>query len=242
MKDLSSYPAFLYGESVFTTCLVKNGQIDLWQEHLNRLVENTLEYYFLDKKFEKVLTDRIKKQVENFSLEDGALRITVTTGARVKLLAPISFEDLEIVLSSRSMTQKNEPLKLKTVFRMQDPILDQLKISSYGKEFYLKKLAFNEGYDDILFVDDKKVYEASTSNIFFIKGEKIITPASGIYKGIIRNIVINQNEVEVRDVWLEELEQFNAAFLTNSLFKCSPVASVNSISFQTSNVSIKGVC
>ena len=112
-----------------------------------------------------------------------------------------------------------KPVRLMAFKRMQDENLDSFKIGSYGQSFYLKRLAISKGYEDILFVDNENIYEASSSNIFFKKGDTFITPKSGIYKGLIREKRIGKESqnIEVRDVLISELAGFDSCFLTNSI-------------------------
>lgn len=232
MKELSNNPAFLYGESVFTTCLVKNGEIQLWEEHLEQLLNNAMKYYFLDQSDKPKLKSLVTSSIKESKFSDGAIRITVSSKSRNKLFSDVKVMDLDVSLNSRIISKQDKPLKLKTFFKAQDSLLDDLKIGSYGKEFYLKKLAMKEGFDDVLFCDDKNIYESSTSNIFFLKDRKLITPISGIYKGIIRNKLILENEVEVREVKLSELDSFDGAFLTNSIYGRVDICLIDNVKFK----------
>lgn len=231
MKELRNNPAFLYGESVFTTCLVKNGVIDLWKEHFEQLLNNAMRYYLLEELDRPYLRQLVLDALGDSQYNSGALRISISSKNREKLFTNVSIQDLEVTISFRVISKRDGPLKLKTFTRSQDTLLDELKIGSYGKEFYLKRLALNEGFDDILFCDEKNIYEGSTSNIFFIKDEKLITPSCGIYKGIMREKIIIENEVEVRNIFVSELDSFDGAFFTNSISIISPVGSINNVQF-----------
>lgn len=228
MNEQTLSPAFLYGESVFTTCLVKNGIIEDFQDHFDQLVSNVTDYYFLAKdSVEKF----IKNSLEKKNFEDGVLRITISAKPRSKLIQSFKVDDLLVTYSIREVGPSKENLKLKVIKRLQDPLLDQLKVGSYGQRMYLKRLLQSQGYDDALFVGEGKVFETSTSNIFFIKNDKLITPASGIYLGITRKKIIEKEDVEVRDVLIDEISSFDGAFLTNSVSKKVSVSSIDSVVF-----------
>ena len=151
MKDLSNNPAFLYGESVFTTCLVDNGEIQLWREHLDQLINNAVKYYFLKESERSKLRAMVLTSLQDLQYGDGALRISITSKQRDKLLSNIEVSDLVATTNSRAIVKNDGALKLKVFKRSQDSQLDDLKIGSYGKELYLKKLAISEGFDDVLF-------------------------------------------------------------------------------------------
>lgn len=243
MNELNNNPAFLYGESVFTTCLVENGEIQLWKEHLEQLLNNAMKYYFLKESERPKLKVMVLESLQQTLYSDGVLRISITPTQRNSFLSDVGVSDLVATTSTRTIVKNDKPLKLKTFKRSQDSCLDDLKIGSYGKELYLKKLAITEGFDEVLFCDDEKVYEASTSNIFFVKGDQLITPVTGIYNGIIRGKIISENNVEVRDVQISELVSFDGAFLTNSVSIISSVSSINQFNFKViGDYPIKSVC
>ncbi len=232
MNELTNNPAFLYGESVFTTCLVENGEIQLWKEHLDQLLNNAMKYYFLRPSDRSALRELVLNSLQSSEYGDGDLRISITSKNRDQLFAETDSSNLVATVNSRAVVKNESPLKLKVYKRTQDSELDELKVGSYGKEIYLKKLAMSNGFDEVLFCDDEKVYEASTSNIFFVKDNQLITPATGIYKGIIREIIIEENNVEVRDIKVSELDSFDGAFLTNSISIISSVSSINQVQFK----------
>lgn len=210
-------PAFLYGESVFTTLKVVNGAVIDRYKHLERLSSN-IEKYFQVKSSKDIL-DRVNHAWPK-DLGSGALRISITSEVRDNLLSFGDELDLKISFSFRELdfSKSVGPYKLLLVKRVQDSALDELKIGSYGKEFYLKRKAIAKGYDDILFYGENKVFETSTSNIFFKKDEILYTAKEGIYKGLTREKLINSQNVVTRDIFIDELENFDEIFLTNSIY------------------------
>lgn len=96
-------------------------------------------------------------------------------------------------------------------------------------------------YEVILINHEEKITEGSRSNVFFIKGEEIITPtAQKVLLGITRQkaiICANQIGIEVKemDVLLAELKSFDAAFITGTSPKILPVKRIGNIVFKTDN-------
>jgi branched-chain amino acid aminotransferase len=223
MMEIDQNPAFLYGESVFVTCKVENGTICFWNEHLERLLKMARAYFFLSDDDCKSLELDVHRKVSQLNLNSGSLRMTIHGRARDFFKARFTANELLVTALLRPYKLPTAPWKIKTFYRGQDSHLDHLKIGSYGKEFYLKRLALEQGFDEVLFVDHEKVYELSTSNIFFTKGEVLITPKSGIYQGLMREKILQENQVEVRDVYLHELKSFDGAFATNCLIGKHPV-------------------
>jgi branched-chain amino acid aminotransferase len=86
---------------------------------------------------------------------------------------------------------------------------------NYAASLYPAKLANKEGYDQVLWLDAhefKYVQEVGTMNIFFVIGDKVITPATSgsILKGITRRSIIELLkgkgiEVEQRALSIDEV-------------------------------------
>ena len=103
-----------------------------------------------------------------------------------------------------------------------------------------KSFAEDKGYNEALMLDYRGyVAEATSSNIFLIKGNDIHTPIPDCFlNGITRQTVIemvkNQgfNLVE-RYIKPDELENFDEAFLTGTAAEITPVKSIDSLKFKT---------
>jgi len=86
---------------------------------------------------------------------------------------------------------------------------------NYAGSLYPTKLAKDEGYDQIMWLDaneHKYIQEVGTMNIFFVFGNKVVTPATdgAILKGITRKSLIDVMrdkgyEVEERPITIDEV-------------------------------------
>lgn len=105
---------------------------------------------------------------------------------------------------------------------------------AYLNPFLAKMDAIKNGYDDVVLLDTMGyVSEGSTSNLFLIYGEEVVTPSlRSVLPGITRKAMIetfesiNVNVCE-RDVLPEELEDCNEAFFTSSIAKVQPIRSID---------------
>ena len=98
------------------------------------------------------------------------------------------------------------------------------------------------GFFEVVLVDHfGRITEGSRSNIFFIKKNKIITPpAFEVLLGITRQkaILCAQDvgfEVLEEDVWLENLDLFDAAFITGTSPKILPINQIGETHFNSAN-------
>jgi branched-chain amino acid aminotransferase len=99
----------------------------------------------------------------------------------------------------------------------------------------------NNLYEAILVDKESNITEGSKSNIFFIKGNKIITAlASDVLLGITRKYVINAAHligysVEERKIAKSELQEFDAAFISGTSPKILGIREIDSIVYTQNN-------
>jgi branched-chain amino acid aminotransferase len=107
------------------------------------------------------------------------------------------------------------------------------------KEVVQRVIEDTESFEAILVNDDNTVSEGSKSNIFFVKGKKIITsPDEAVLLGVTRNKVIevcmaNNIEVEKRTVNFDELNSFDAAFITGTSNNVLPIRKIDEIHYNS---------
>ncbi|CAN7098047.1 unnamed protein product [Brassica rapa subsp. narinosa] len=119
-------------------------------------------------------------------------------------------------------------------------------ISNYGPVLEVMRRAKARGFSDVLYLDaetKKNIEEVSASNIFLVKGNTIVTPATTgtILGGITRKSVIEiaidlGYKVEERVVPVEELKEAEEVFCTGT---ATGVASVGSITYQNTRTEYK---
>jgi branched-chain amino acid aminotransferase len=113
---------------------------------------------------------------------------------------------------------------------------------NYGMSMYPTQQIRNMGYDQILWTDGlehKYVQEIGTMNVFFVVGNKVLTPESGdtILEGVTRDSVITLLRekgvaVEIRPIDIHEIEaayragELKEAFGTGTAASIAPIASL----------------
>lgn len=98
----------------------------------------------------------------------------------------------------------------------------------------------NKAFEAILINHDDTVSEGSRSNVFFVKGNKIITsPDASVLLGVTRSKVIslcedNSIAVEKRIINFSELKDFDAAFITGTSNDVLPIKTIDEIVYNSS--------
>lgn len=98
-------------------------------------------------------------------------------------------------------------------------------------------IAENNIYEVLLISEQELITEGSRSNIFFIRNNHVVTPPKAlVLPGITRNVVIDiciQHQIPIaeKEIKVEELPFFEAAFITGTSPKVLPVRRIDSFKF-----------
>jgi branched-chain amino acid aminotransferase len=106
-----------------------------------------------------------------------------------------------------------------------------------------KNRAESRGCTEALMLDWRgQVAEATSANIFFVRGGELFTPTPDCFlDGITRRTVMDLAQhrglkVTERAIWPEELESFEQCFLTGSAAEVTPVAKIGPWSFEVGDL------
>lgn len=110
------------------------------------------------------------------------------------------------------------------------------------------KMLEENGFYEVLLVNRANcITEGSRSNVFFVENEKIVTsPASNVLMGITRQKVIALAKdlgltVAEKEIKLNYLTGFKAAFITGTSPKVLPVNQVDNVLFEPQNETIQAL-
>ena len=198
---------------VFTTMRVvgKNKKILFFKEHIDNLIKS-LKIYRLDKNgLKKKILQLIKinliKKKKNF---DHLLRVAVNQ------------KMISISLRKRIKPKLNFTLKLVNYKRI-DPEHKNLKYKKIIN--FLKKL--DNSMSDIALYKNKKILETGTSNLLFIRKNKIYTPIKNFYEGTTYKFFLKKfKNIKKINISIDSLNDYDEIILIGS---GKGVASVNRI-------------
>jgi len=100
---------------------------------------------------------------------------------------------------------------------------------------YIRK---NNLYEVLLFDDHNRITEASKANVFFISGDRLVTPPVNlVLPGITRKYILqlcHDQKIPVNEkvVSIDQLPAFEAVFITGTSPKVLPVSQVNDYPFE----------
>lgn len=232
----------LYGDSVFETLRTYGGHVFELEAHLTRLKKSAelVAIPWLED-FES-LGSETRAQVAAAGFSEAYVRIMITRGEgplgllvdrelrprRITLIAELSLPSEE----SYERGARVSSFVVEPRFGLKE--LAGAKMGNYVLGSRALREARLAGSDEAIFVDRRGVVsEGATSNVFFVRGEMLLTPAEdGILAGITRAVVLElaqESGLEVRfeAPTVDELVAADEVFITSSLRGIVPVVGID---------------
>jgi 4-amino-4-deoxychorismate lyase len=209
----------LWGDKgVFTTMRIlgKPTKIIFFKKHIKNLIKS-LKVYKLDKtNNEKNILKLIKLNVDKKISYNHLLRVAVNK------------KIISISLRHRKTPKLKFNLKLINYKRI-DPELKNLKYKLIIK--YLSKM--DNTTSDVGLCFKKKILESGTSNIFFIKKDKIFSPSKNIYKGVTYDFFKKKlNKIYNREILVNTLDDYDEILLVGSGKAVTSVETIKEIKWR----------
>jgi branched-chain amino acid aminotransferase len=139
------------------------------------------------------------------------------------------------------MASSEKRLKLMTLKYMRE--LPEVKTINYAVPINHLPQMRTAKADDFLYHSNGYITESSRSNVFIVKGEKIITPKQNILRGITRMNILNAArehfEVEERGVRLQEVFEADEVFISGSTKRVTSVEYVDNQLFTSRKITDK---
>ena len=197
---------------VFTTMRVieKPAKIIFFKEHINNLIRSLKVYKINKKNIKQNILKLIKLNLNKNKKYDHLFRVA----ANNKMIS--------ISLRKRLKPKLNFSLKLIDYKRI-EPEYKNLKYKKILN--FLKKMDTTKS--DIALYKNKKILESGTSNLLFVKNNKIYSPINNFYKGTTLKFFTKKlKKIKKRNIFINSLESYEEIIVIGS---GKGVVSVNSI-------------
>lgn len=189
-----SWLGLKYGYGFFETVFVREGQIDLWPLHTERITEAVGIYKLpakdLNKRFFQKLESVIKAEIKSQKTLHARVRLTFFS-QQSNLDYLVEFRPLEEVAPLR-----RDPIRkliLSEKYRVNRNALSGPKPLSYAVFLAAQKEAEMQQLPTVLLLNNEnQVCEGATTNIFWHDGKQWVTPslATGCVSGVMRRFII----------------------------------------------------
>jgi branched-chain amino acid aminotransferase len=210
------------GDGAFEVIRVYDGVPYAFDEHLTRLERSTRNLRLeIDAEVIRAEANRLLAQA-GAGPDHECLRLMVTRGGRR-------------ILMTERLPQSPDTARLMTVTYAPTRILDGIKSLSYAGNMLASRLAHEQGFDEALLVTPHgRVLEAPTSSIFWVSGERILTPPleDHILASITRTLVIEVAGATEQACTMDDLADADEVFLASTTREVQPVVAINEHRFE----------
>lgn len=234
---------FAYGDGLFETMRLERGQLPFWSFHRERLqadcrrLQLALDPELLDDHLASALA-----LAEQRGAVRGIVKLVVTRGAAGRGYQPSLNVQPSIILSvfplpshPRHVLQDGVAVHLCEHRLPDNPALAGIKHLN-KLDHVLAALEWRDGgcQEALLFDQHGQLVEASSRNVFVVKGRRLLTPSlhnAGV-AGVLRRRIMEEYatklgwRAEEASLFLESLLQADEIFLANSVFGVWPVSSL----------------
>lgn len=224
ITDLS----YQFGFGLYETIRCEEGIPIFFEEHYKRLTTSARE---IGMPFPVEL-----EEIRSWIID--TIKANKLKSSRVKILLSKRVEpegekfNVLIMASPMDSLKSNYSLVTKQLSRDINSISFRNKTTSRGDSYFSFKEANESGFDDVLYVNEKKeLTECSRANIFLVMEDKIITPVleSGILSGVTRSTVIEAAKkegiiIEEKNVHSLFLNKAVDAIYTNAIKGVMPIS------------------
>ena len=218
---------FLLGDGLFETIRFDNKKLFHPQKHIKRLYAG-LDFIRinLEESIVKIIL-LLEETIQRNTLQSGLLRLMVTRGEVEG--PPWKYEGpANIYITIRPLSLEPEhPVKIVFYPEEKYPIIrfnPAIKSLNYIGNMLAKKDAEKEGaFEPVFYNINGNVTECAIRNIFFIKGNRLLTPSTdlGVLPGVMRGIILSiANElsltIEETNIPFKSIDDMDESFISST--------------------------
>ena len=224
---------FLRGYGVFDYLRTYNGKPFLLIEHLKRFrssaKELSLQVPVNNAGIEKIIQNLLNKN----KFKESSLRLVLTGG---ELVGGLNYNPKKPTFAILVESYHKQPESIfekgvKLVTYDHQRFLPEAKTVNYITAVLLQQWREKNNAFEILYTNNGKILEPSTSNFFAFIGDTLVTPKNDILIGTTRNLVLklakSKFKIEERDLAIKEVSKFTEAFITGTNKEILPVVQIN---------------
>ena len=188
-------------DGVFTTMWIYNKppKILFFKTHIDNLIKSLKAYKIYDKGIKSKILKLINENIDRTKPYNHLLRVALNKNT--------------ISISLRDKVKLNNKFGIKLV--NYERVKPEYKNLKYKKILgYLSKM--NTSKEDIALCINDKIFETGTSNLLFVKKNKIYSAKNKYYRGTNLKFYEKKFNIIKKNIYLKELNQFDEILLVGS--------------------------
>ena len=203
---------------IFTTMWIfgRPAKILFFKSHINNLIKSLKKYGIIRKSLKKDILKIINKNLAKNEKYNHLLRIALNKKV------------ISISMRKRVPPKLDFSLKLINLKRERP----QYKNLKYKKILtHLSKI--DNAKSDIALVNNKKILETGTSNLLFIKNQRVLVPKKNYYEGNTYKFFKSKiKRIIKKDIFINEIEKYDEIILIGSGKGVASVKTINKIGWK----------
>ncbi|NLA23428.1 MAG: aminotransferase class IV, partial [Bacteroidales bacterium] len=231
IEDEINIDTIIYKSAAYEVIRLVKGYPLFFKDHILRLFAS-LDLSDTNNKYFTLLSEKFKDLVENKSLIEGNIRID----------AWLLNKDFNFIIRQipHNYPQENDyknGVKLSILHAERSNPNKKVRLPSLRSQAD-ELIALKKVHEVLLINQNNEITEGSRSNVFFVKGNTIITPPNKqVLEGITRKYVIKAIKEHTDIIFIEKainldnLSEFDAVFLTGTSLNILPIKSIDSLNF-----------
>ncbi|MCU0560068.1 MAG: aminotransferase class IV [Desulfobacterales bacterium] len=223
----------LRGYGCFDFMRTYHGKPIFIKDHVRRLFRSVREIGIELPWTETEICDLVQETLRRNPPVESNVRILVTGGPSADFITPQGKTRMAIMVAPVNQYPPawyTDGAKIITVTHTRT--IPAAKTIDYTRAIMVLAEARRKGAIEVVYMDSLgRVREGTTSNLFFFRGDTLVTPGENILHGITRQKVLELAEkrfqVDIRDILRAELSSADEAFITSSNRKIVPIVQVD---------------
>ncbi|WP_453992499.1 aminodeoxychorismate lyase [Bacillus nitroreducens] len=236
---------FLYGMGLFETFRIYDGHPFLLDDHLVRL-QSGLNDIRIKKSFSRLEVKNILQDLLAANgLKHAYVRFNVSAGIGEVALPTTDYLEPSVIVFMKEIPPRIEEKRARFLQTTRNSPEGDFRLKShhflnniYGK----REIGNDPAIEGVFLTKEGFLAEGITSNLFWVKGETLFTPAlqTGILNGVTRSFVMRLASsiglnVQEGLYFPEQILQSDEAFITNSIQEIVPLSEVENYIFMGKN-------
>lgn len=221
-----------YGDGIFTTAKILNGQVEFLQQHIKRLITGCSLLKITGVDFDELISNLINT-TKKFDL--AVLKVVITSGeggrgySRVGVSKPnVIIKITEFPVKYIEWQKKGISLADSSIKLGINPMFVGLKHLNRLEQVLIRDELDQTVYDDMLVYNiNEHVIETTCANVFWFESNKLFTPeikSSGV-AGILRAEILRKYPTtHIIQAVQSDIMKAQSIFITNSIMEIVPVA------------------
>jgi branched-chain amino acid aminotransferase len=229
---------FLNGWGVFSTLRVSDGVLFAFPRHCARMQRDAALMRVPFTVSAEALHKSLISLIDANHAFNATLRVAIVRNKGGLFEAPQIASDADLIAFTADLTNWGTGVNLNFVpnARHGASPFSGLKVTSWAQNLTWYEKAHQDGYDEVLLLNEHgHVSECTSANVFVVRGKEVLTPplaTAGCLPGVTRAILLEEihlPDIAVREqsIMPTELEEADGAFITSTTRDLVPVLSVD---------------